>query len=160
MPQGDPMPKLDLSEIEPRIGSNYPAPFHEPCMARSGLKLSDAGGLTQFGANLITIAPGAWSSQRHHHSGEDELVMIMAGHPTLYESGEGIRLSPGDVTVHPMGDGIGHHMKNETDEDVIFLVIGGRNPETDHATYPDIDLDLAANGTPERVYQHKDGRPY
>ena len=59
-----------------------------------------------------------------------------------------------------MGDEIGHHMKNETDQDVIFLVIGGRNPETDHAAYPDIDLDLPANGTPNRIYKRKDGTPY
>ena len=51
-------------------------------------------------------------------------------------------------------------MKNETDKDVAYLVIGGRNPETDHATYPDIDLDLPANGTPHRIYTRKDGTPY
>ncbi len=154
------MPKLDLNTIEPRIGSDYPAPFDAPCKIRSGLRLSDAGGLTQFGANLITLPPDAWSSQRHHHSAEDEIVCILSGHPTLYEDGEGIPLSPGDVTVHPMGDGIGHHMKNETEADVTFLVIGGRNPETDHAVYPDIDLDLPANGTAKRVYQRKGGAVY
>lgn len=154
------MPKLDLDSIAPRIGSNYPAPFDAPCKTRSGLRLSDAGGLTQFGANLITLPPGAWSSQRHHHSAEDEIVYIISGHPTLYEGGQGISLSPGDITTHPMGDGIGHHMKNETDKDVVFLVIGGRNPETDHAVYPDIDLDLPANGTHTRSYQRKDGTPY
>ncbi|GGX73398.1 transcriptional regulator [Litorimonas cladophorae] len=154
------MPKLDLSQIEPHIGSNYPAPFDTPCKARSGLRLSEAGEVTQFGANLMTLSPGAWSSQRHHHSTEDEIVMIISGHPTLYESSTGVPLSPGDVTVHPMGNGIGHHMKNETDADVIYLVVGGRNPETDSAVYPDIDLDLPANGTPDRIYQHKDGTPY
>ncbi|MEP4053059.1 MAG: cupin domain-containing protein [Litorimonas sp.] len=154
------MPKLNLTKIQPRLGSNYPAPYDKPCQARSGLGLSDAAGLSQFGANLITLSPQAWSSQRHHHSAEDELVFVISGHPTLYEDGEGIILSPGDVTAHPMGDGIGHHMKNETDEDVTFLVIGGRHPETDTCVYPDIDLDLPANGTSERVYQRKDGTPY
>jgi len=154
------MPKLDLTQIETRRGSNYPAPFDAPCAARTGLQLSDAGGLTQFGANLMTLKPGAWSSQRHHHSHEDEIVFIVSGHPTLYEGSAAIPLKPGDVSVHPMGDKIGHHMKNETDEDVTYLVVGGRNPETDSAAYPDIDLDLPANGTADRVYQHKDGRPY
>ena len=154
------MPKLNLSEIQPRVGSNYPTPFNIPCKARSGLSLSDAAGLTQFGAHLMTLPPGSWSSQRHHHSHEDEIVYIIAGHPTLYEGGAGERLSPGDITVHPMGDGIGHHMKNESEQDVVFLVIGGRTPETDHAAYPDIDLDLPANGTPNRIYKRKDGTPY
>ena len=154
------MPKLNLSHIEPRVGDDYPAPFNVPCNARSTLRLSDASGLTQFGANLITLPPGTWSSQRHHHSAEDEIVYIISGHPTLYEGGAPIALSPGDVTAHPMGDGIGHHMKNESDEDVVFLVVGGRNPETDSCVYPDVDLDLPANGTPSRPYQRKDGTPY
>jgi uncharacterized cupin superfamily protein len=154
------MPKLDLSALTPRRGSNYPAPFDQPCQDRTGLRLSDAGGLSQFGANLITLAPGSWSSQRHHHSAEDELVYIVSGHPTLYEGGDPVSLAPGDVTVHPMCDGIGHHMKNETDKNVVYLVIGGRNPQTDHAVYPDIDLDLPANGTAERAYQRKDGSAY
>jgi len=154
------MPKLKLSQIEPRVGDDYPAPFNVPCNARSALQLSNAGGLSQFGAHLITLPPGTWSSQRHHHSAEDEIVYIISGHPTLFEGGQPIPLSPGDVTAHPMGDGIGHHMKNETDKDVVFLVVGGRNPQTDSCVYPDIDLDLPANGTPSRPYQRKDGTPY
>ena len=154
------MPKLDLVKLTPRIGSNYPAPFDQPCQARSGLRLSDAGALTQFGANLITLAPGACSSQRHHHSHEDEIVFIVSGEPTLYEGGAGIPLAPGDVTVHPMGDGIAHHMKNETDKDVTYLVIGGRNPQNDSVVYPDIDLALPSNGTVDRAYHRNDGTPY
>lgn len=154
------MPKLNLAEITPRIGSDYPAPFNKPCQTRQGLDLSDAGGLSQFGGHLITLPPGAWSSQRHHHSAEDELIFIISGHPTLYEGGVGVPLSPGDVTTHPMADGIGHHMKNETDQEVNFLVIGGRHPEADHCAYPDIDLDLPANGTTTRDYHRKDGTPY
>jgi len=105
------MPKLDLSQIKPRRGSDYPAPFHDVCADRINTPLSSAGGLTQFGASLITLLPGAWSSQRHHHSGEDELVYIISGQPTLYEGGAGHPLKPGDVTTHPKGDGIAHHMK-------------------------------------------------
>jgi len=108
----------------------------------------------------MTLAPGAWSSQRHHHSHEDEIVFIVSGHPTLYEGDEGMSLSPGDVTTHPMGNGIGHQMRNETEQDVVYLVVGGRNPETDNCVYPDIDLALPANGSRQRVFQHKDGTAY
>lgn len=154
------MPKLDLTQIQHRQGSDYPAPYHEPCKNRINIPLSDAGGLTQFGASLITLLPGAWSSQRHHHSGEDELIYIVSGQPTLYEGGEGVQLKAGDVTTHPKGDGIGHHMKNETSDPVMFLVIGTRAPERDHCVYPDINLDLPANGTAQRPYLRKDGIPY
>ena len=37
--------------------------------------------LTQFGVNLVTLPPGAWSSQRHWHSHEDEFVYVLEGEP-------------------------------------------------------------------------------
>ena len=154
------MPKITLENVDETNGTNYPAPFDTPCLKRRKQAIGDAGGLTQFGAHIITLPPGAWSSQRHWHSREDELVMILDGHPTLIDdSGETV-LKPGDLTVHPAGDGNGHHMKNLSSKDVRFLIIGTRNPETDHAFYPDIDLDLPANGTAARDYIHKDGRIY
>lgn len=151
------MPVLDISTLKPRTSCTYPAPFDVPCNGRSSLRLSEAGQLMQFGANLVTLTPGAWSSQRHHHSAEDELVYILSGHPTFIDD-EGERLlGPGDITVHPMGDGNGHHMINRTQTDVTFLVIGTSNAEHDHARYPDVDLDLPANGTKKRVYKSKSG---
>ena len=149
------MPILDLSAITPKTSCGYFAPLDAPCKGRSSLRLSDAGGLTQFGANLITLAPGTWASQRHHHSAEDELVYIISGHPTFIDNDGERVLSPGDVTAHPMGDGNGHHMINRTDEDVTFLVIGTKNAQNDHVRYPDVDLDLPANGTAERVFVKK-----
>ncbi len=94
------MPVLNLAELMPRVTSSYPAPFDKACEGRRALRLSDAGGLNQFGANLVTLAPKAWASQRHHHSAEDELVYIISGHPTLVDDSGEQRLSPGDVCTH------------------------------------------------------------
>lgn len=149
------MPILDLKTLTPKTSCTYPAPFDAPCKGRRSLRLSEAGGLSQFGANLVTLAPGAWSSQRHHHSAEDELVYIISGNPTFIDD-EGERiLSAGDVSVHPFGDGNGHHMINRTKSDVTFLVIGTSNAAQDHARYPDVNLDLPANGTKDRVFTQK-----
>lgn len=149
------MPVLNLSELTPNTNCTYPAPFDVPCEGRRSLRLSDAGALTQFGANLVTLKPGSWASQRHHHSAEDELVYIISGHPSFIDDDGERTLGPGDVTAHPMGDGNGHHMINRTEVDVTFLVIGTKNVEHDHARYPDVDLDLPANGTAERVFRPK-----
>ena len=150
------MPILDLKTLIPKTSCTYPAPFDAPCRGRSSLRLSQEGGLTQFGANLVTLKPGAWSSQRHHHSAEDELVYIISGTPTFIDDNGERVLGPGDVTAHPMGDGNGHHMINRTPDNVTFLVIGTSNPEHDHARYPDVDLDLPANGTKNRVFTSKE----
>ena len=36
-------------------------------------------------ANLMTLPPGAWSSQRHWHSDEDEFVYVLEGELKLVE---------------------------------------------------------------------------
>ena len=150
------MPKIDIDKLEIRIGSNYPTPFDGPCRLREGIDLGTLAGLTQFGAKIITLPPGAWSSQRHWHSHEDELVYILTGNPTFIDDAGEQNLSPGDVTAHPGGDGNGHHMINKTDENVSFLVIGTRAPEKDSGHYPDIDLAIPSNGTAARVYVRKE----
>lgn len=154
------MPKINLDDVIETHGSGYPSPFDTPCQPRRKKAIGDAGGLTQFGAHIITLPPGAWSSQRHWHSAEDELVMIIEGHPTLIDDSGETALSPGDFTAHPAASGNGHHMKNLTDKDVKFLIIGTRNPQADSGHYPDIDLAIPANGTAKRVFKRKDGSAY
>ena len=149
------MPKIDSSKVDVRTGSGYPAPFDEPCLERRSERLSDAGGLTQFGVHRCVLSPGAWSSQRHWHTHEDELVYILQGRPVLVDDNGETQLDPGDVTTHAAGDANGHHMINRTDEDVLFLIVGTRNPTEDTGHYPDVDLHIPANGTPNRQFTKK-----
>src|SRR5690348_17006686 len=72
------MPKLDLESIRRRVGTSYPAPFDQPCLTRVRRALGDAGGLGDFGVNLLELPPGTWSSQRHWHSNEDEFVWVLS----------------------------------------------------------------------------------
>ncbi|MEE9346812.1 MAG: cupin domain-containing protein [Robiginitomaculum sp.] len=148
---------IDKSKITSRRGTGYPAPFDAPCKARAALNLGDHGGLTQFGAHLITLPPGAWSSQRHWHNAEDEFVMIASGRPTLVDNNGEQELAPGDCTAHPAGEENAHHMINKTDTDVTYLVIGTRAPQNDSCAYPDIDMALPSNGTSKRVFTRKNG---
>jgi uncharacterized cupin superfamily protein len=75
--------KIDIAKAESRTGSGYPAPFRAPCATRVRRTLGDAAGLTQFGVNLLTLPAGAWSSQRHWHSREDEFVYVLEGEVVL-----------------------------------------------------------------------------
>lgn len=154
------MPKLKLDELPVRNGSGYPSPYDEPCRLRSTIDLAKAGALTQFGAKIVTLSPGSWSSQRHWHSHEDELIFLISGDAVFVDDNGPQRLVAGDVTVHPGGDGNGHHIKNESDADVVYLVVGTHAPEKDHGHYPDIDMDIPANGTANRVFLRKDGSSF
>lgn len=151
------MPVIDPKTAPIKLGSTYPPPFDAPCADRTSIRLSDAGELSQFGVHLVILPAGAWSSQRHHHSHEDELVYILSGHPTFIDNDGERVLNPGDVTAHPAGDGNAHHMINRTDAPVTFLAIGARNPERDHVVYADIDLDLPATGNTGRIFKIKTG---
>ncbi|MDO8800165.1 cupin domain-containing protein [Phenylobacterium sp.] len=149
------MPKIDLSAIAVDRGSNYPAPFDAPCSGQSYQRLARDSGLTLFGVNLTVIEPGAWSSQRHWHTHEDELVWVVEGELTLVtDAGEEI-LRPGDCAAFKRGVADGHHLINRSDRPAKVLEIGNADP-LDVCTYPDIDM-IAG---PEPGYKHRDGAPY
>ena len=106
--------------------------------------------------NLVRLAPGAWSSQRHWHSHEDEFVFILEGEVVLIEDGGETVLRGGDCAAFPKNSGNGHHMINRSGKDAVYLEVGSRHPD-DMTTCADIDLKSAnADG----VWRHKDGTPY
>ena len=151
------MPKIDIASAPERRGSGYPAPFHEPCANRVRKRLGDAGGLTQFGVNLLTLPPGVWSSQRHWHTAEDEFVTVLSGEVVLItDAGEQV-LHPGDCAAFPKNDGNGHHLVNRSAMPAVCLEVGSRRPDEDAVDYPDIDLRIEGKGG---IFTHKDGTPY
>ena len=77
------MRKIELAGIAAAVGSGYPPPYDEPCRSRQRWRVGEQAGLTQFGVNLLKLPPGAWSSQRHWHSAEDEFVYVVQGEVVL-----------------------------------------------------------------------------
>jgi uncharacterized cupin superfamily protein len=151
------MKKIDVSAAQVVLGSSYPAPYDEPCRQRHRLRLGDAAGLTQLGVNLLRLPPGAWSSQRHWHSAEDEFVYVLEGEVVLVsDAGEEV-LRAGDSAGFKAGDANGHHLLNRTSSEAVLLEIGARDPQHDAVDYPDIDLVIRAGA---RAFLHKDGTPY
>jgi uncharacterized cupin superfamily protein len=153
------MPKrIDIAKLAPIVGTLYPPPFDEPCRARERTRLGDVAGLTQYGVNLLRLPPGAWSSQRHWHTGGDEFVYVLAGEVTLVtDAGEEL-LRAGDAAGFKANDPNGHCLQNRSGGDATVLEIGTRLAE-DAAYYSDIDMMAPAGGKPA-VYTHRDGTPY
>ena len=149
--------RIDLNSVKSITGSGYPAPFDAPCAARVRQRLGDAAGLTDFGVNLLRLPPGAWSSQRHWHSAEDEFVYVLEGELVLVtDAGEEV-LRAGDCAGFKAGLQNGHHLQNRSPRDAIALEVGSRKPAEDEGEYPDIDLRfLKGRGG----YVHMDGTPY
>ncbi len=139
------MPKIDLDKVPRRTGSIYPAPYDAEMAGRSSLRVGDAGGLTQFGANIVILAPGAKSSLRHWHEEQDEFVVVLEGECTLVDDTGETPMRPGECATFKAGDANGHHLVNQTDEEARFLVVGART-HTETAHYSDLDLMVRLSG--------------
>jgi len=118
--------------------------------------LGDAGGLRDFGVNLMTLPPGGWSSQRHWHSDEDEFVLVLEGELKLVEDDGAVVLRAGECAAFPKGSGNGHHLINESGAVAVYLEVGSRNPH-DLTMCSDIDM-MSANA--DGRFVRKNGTPY
>jgi uncharacterized cupin superfamily protein len=148
------MPKVDLEGIEQVNRTGYPPPFDKDVAGRWYRRLAPATGLTDFGASHVILKPGAWSSQRHWHDGEDEFLVMLSGEAVLVEDDGRSVLRPGDIAAWPKGTGVGHHLINESDSDCSFVVVGGGT--NTGGGYSDIDMMFTADNR----YVHKDGSAY
>ena len=154
------MPKIDVAAVPTASGTRYPAPFDAPCKKRAWQRLGDAAGLTQFGVNLLRLAPGVWSSQRHWHSHEDEFVYVLEGEVVLVSDAGEQKLRAGDCAGFKAGVRDGHCLQNRSGHDARILVVGSRHDE-DHGEYPDIDMVFTAGRYGrDAPFRHKDGTPY
>jgi uncharacterized cupin superfamily protein len=145
---------LHIDDLPVKTGSAYPSPHDEPCQKRSRRRLSDAFGLSQFGANLLELPPGAWSSQRHWHERQDEFIYVLEGEVTLVTNKGETVLTPGMIAGFRAGEPDGHHLTNKSNAIARVLEVGTRTAvETAH--YSDIDM-MYREG---EGYLAADGRP-
>jgi uncharacterized cupin superfamily protein len=149
---------IDASTAPEKTGSVYPEPYASQIAGRSSLRLGEAAGLTQFGANLVTLDPGARSSLRHWHKAEDEFVMVTEGELVLVQDEGEYILRSGDCAAWQAGDRNGHCFLNRTNAPARFLVVGSRAPH-EVCTYSDVDMILEAKDGAVTFTYH-DGTPW
>lgn len=149
---------IDLTTIPIQTRSNYPAPFQALVAGRQKQRLGNAAGLTNFGVNWVTLAPGSASALRHWHQQQDEFVYIVAGQVVLVSEGAETVMTAGMMAAFPAGEANGHHLVNRSSEPAVYLEIGDRTPD-DQVHYPDEDLVAQATETGWR-FCHRDGQPY
>ena len=148
------MPRIDWKTIPQSNGTGYPEPFAKAVEGRWWRRLAPAGGLTEMGASHVVLKPGAWSSQRHWHDEEDELLVMLTGEAVLVEDSGRTLLHPGDVCAWPKGSTDGHHLINESGADCSFIAISAGNDDGTGG-YSDIDMRFDAKG-----FTRKDGTRY
>lgn len=150
--------KINLSAVPIETGTNYPDPFRSSVEGRSRQRVGNSAGLTNFGVNLTTLAPGSQSALRHWHSAQDEFIYVIEGELLLVTDNSKQLLQAGEMAGFAAGVANGHHLVNQSDRPAIYLEIGDRTTP-DQANYPDQDLQCVPTDK-GRVFLRKDGRPY
>ena len=149
---------INISDLPVRTGSGYPEPYATQVKGRSNVALVNAFGITQFGANITTLEPGAWSSQRHWHLNEDELVYAIEGEMVIVDDTGRHPFKPGQCAGWKANTPNAHYITNDSTKIAKFLVVGTR-AKIEEAHYPDIDMKYQRDEKGPR-FQRKDGSSF
>jgi uncharacterized cupin superfamily protein len=123
--------KLDLT---PETPSSRPVPEF---MGNVERQMAKRVGVTQFGVNHLTLAPGSMTSRRHWHEQEDEFVFVLSGQVTLHDENGNHELGAGDYVGFPGGAPNGHHLINRSGASAALLIVGTRKVGEERVHYPD-----------------------
>ena len=104
---------------------------------------SGGGGLAKalprgeaLGATVYELGRGNFGVYHFHHRWE-ELLIVLAGRPTLRTPAGSRVLEPGDVVHFPIGPTGAHGLTNDSDEPTRFVMVSTRGaPEV--VEYPDL----------------------
>jgi uncharacterized cupin superfamily protein len=125
--------------FEPEFGPGLPnpAPFHGRA-AEIGVQ----AGTHDLGASLYELEQGQATSPYHTHYGNEELLIVLAGRPTLRTPAGARELDPGEVVAFPAGRDGAHRLDNHRPEPAQVLIVSTMN-EVDVVEYPDSGKVLA-----------------
>lgn len=93
--------------------------------------LSEALGTKELFVHHEILPPGRRSSASHWHAETDEFIYVIKGRPTVHEGDVSTRASAGDCVCFHAGSGVGHHVSNDTSEEIEMLVVSRRLEKND-----------------------------
>ena len=76
-----------------------------------------------LGASLYELPPGERTWPYHYELGNDELLVVVAGRPTLRDPEGERELEPGDCVLFPSGPEGAHQVINRSDEPARVLLV-------------------------------------
>jgi uncharacterized cupin superfamily protein len=93
-----------------------------PLIGRTA-RVGAQAGAERLGATLYEIDPGGHGSPFHLHHGNEEMIVVVAGRPTLRTLDGTRELEPGEVVACLTGRRGAHQVQSNTREPVRVLVI-------------------------------------
>ena len=118
------------------ISPDFDAEQDRPGFSWRRARLGRQAGAQRLGASLFELEPGEAAFPYHFHFGNEEMLVVVRGRPSL-RTPEGWReLEEGDVVAFPVGEEGGHQVVNRRDEPVRILVVSEMR-EPDVVVMPD-----------------------
>jgi uncharacterized cupin superfamily protein len=108
----------------------------QPPLVGRAARVGAEAGAERLGATLYEIDPGGYGSPFHLHHGNEEMIIVLAGRPSL-RTLDGIReLGPGEVIACPVGRRGAHQLQNNSDEPVRALATSAGDKILVHTALP------------------------
>ena len=114
-----------------------------------GAEIGRQAGCERLGASLYELPPDQAICPYHVHLANEELMIVIAGHPSVRTPAGWRELTPGEVVSFPIGERGTHQVANWSDQPARVLMISEmRGPEV--ALYPDSGKVMAREQPPGR----------
>ena len=112
--------------------SNFLAPDFDPATEREGFrsrraKLGEQAGAEHLGLSVYEIEAGSAPFPLHYHLDNEELLIVVAGEPSLRTPDGERQLTEGEVVSFPVGEAGAHQVVNRTDGPVRVLILSEKN---------------------------------
>ena len=122
------MPKrIDPKTLPETVGTLYPLAFRRALPRPRPQETGRCRRPHPVGVNLLRLPPGAWSSQRHWHTEQDEFVYVLSGEVVLVtDDGEEI-LKAATAPASRPATGTAIICRTAATIDALVLEIGTRN---------------------------------
>ena len=85
--------------------------------------LGRQAGARQLGASLFAVPPGGATFPLHAHLHNEELLLVLAGRPTLVTEDGARELAEGEVVAFPAGRAGAHRLENRTGAEVRLVLV-------------------------------------
>jgi uncharacterized cupin superfamily protein len=93
-------------------------------------------GTERLGASVYELPPGQATFPYHWHAANEEMLIVLAGRPSVRTPAGWRKLEEGEVVSFPRGARGAHQVVNRSDQEVRFLMLSEMNaPEVNF--YPD-----------------------
>ena len=114
----------------------FDEPREHPGIRCLRARVGRQAGCERLGLSQWQLPPGEAAYPYHYHYTEEELVLVLAGRPSLRTADGWRELDEGEIVAFARGEQGGHQLVNRTQETVRFLAFS-TSGDPDVVIYPD-----------------------